>query len=142
VVHALAGAGAAEVVVVNRSADAAERAVALAGPIGRVGGPTDVAKGEIVVNATPVGMHGPAVGQLPCPADALHGAQIVVDLVYDPLETALMVEARRRGAQAHNGVSMLVFQAAEAFERWTGHDAPVEAMLTAAGSALQSRAKR
>jgi shikimate dehydrogenase len=66
----------------------------------------------------------------------------VVDLIYDPLETGLLVEARHRGARAHNGVSMLVFQAAEAFEHWTGHDAPVEAMLRAAAAALQSRAKR
>jgi shikimate dehydrogenase len=142
VVRALAVAGAADVVVVNRSADTAERAAGHAGAVGRVGDATDVAKAELVVNATPVGMHGPAEGRLPCPADVLHDGQVVVDLVYDPLETALMVEARRRGARAHNGVSMLVFQAAEAFERWTGRDAPVAAMLTAAGSALQSRAKR
>lgn len=142
VVRALAVAGAAEVVVVNRSADAAERAAEHAGTVGRVGDAADVAKAELVVNATPVGMHGPTEGRLPCPIDVLHDGQVVVDLVYDPLETALMVEARHRGARTHNGVSMLVFQAAEAFERWTGQDAPVEAMLSAAVSALQSRAKR
>jgi shikimate dehydrogenase len=142
VVRGLADAGAAEVVVINRSPDPAERAAAHAGAVGRVGVAADVAKADLVVNATPVGMHGPDEGAMPCPADLLQPGQVVVDLVYDPLETALLVEARRRGARAHNGVSMLVFQAAEAFELWTGRDAPVEAMLRAAAAALQSRAKR
>jgi shikimate dehydrogenase len=52
VVRALAGAGAAEVVVINRSPDAAERAATHAGAVGRVGSAADVAKAELVVNAT------------------------------------------------------------------------------------------
>ena len=72
-------------------------------------------------------------------ATVLRDGQVVVDLIYDPLETPLIAEARRRGASAYNGVSMLVFQAARAFELWTGCDAPVEAMLRAVREVLRSR---
>jgi shikimate dehydrogenase len=131
VVHALASAGAADVVVVNRSADAALVTAALAGGRGRVGAAEQLGKADLVVNATPVGMRGSLAGRLPCEPDAIHAGQVVVDLVYDPLETPLLAEARARGARAHNGVSMLVFQAALAFELWTGVQAPVRVMIDA-----------
>jgi shikimate dehydrogenase len=140
VVRALALDGAAAVAVVNRSAPAAEIAAALAGEAGRVGTMADVDAADLVVNATPIGMTGPEVGRVPCPVDALHGGQIVVDLVYDPVETALLTAARANGAEAYTGVSMLVFQAAQAFELWTGRAAPEAAMIEAARRALQSRA--
>jgi shikimate 5-dehydrogenase len=138
-VRALAADGAKEIVVVNRSRDAAEVAAALGGPVARVGGVDEVSGADLVVNATPIGMSGPDAGRLPCPDELLGTSQVVIDLVYDPLETALMQTARARGAEVHGGVSMLVFQAARAFELWTGVDAPVEAMLTAAGDALERR---
>lgn len=139
VVRALADAGAAAVVVVNRSPEPAVVAAGLAGEVGAVGTLDDVGTADLVVNATPVGMHGDPA--LPCPPELLHHGQVVADLIYDPLDTPLMAAARERGAAAYNGVAMLVFQAAEAFELWTGHDAPVDAMLGAMGDALQSRAK-
>jgi shikimate dehydrogenase len=141
VVRALARDGAKEIVVVNRSPEAAGVAATLGGDLARVGSIDDVAAADLVVNATPVGMSGPDAGRLPCPAALLGPAQVVVDLVYEPLETPLLTAARERGARAHGGVSMLVFQAAEAFERWTGVAAPVDAMLRAADQALRSRAK-
>jgi shikimate dehydrogenase len=156
VVHALAGAGVAEVVVVNRSPGPAEVAAALAGPIGRAGDVEAVAHADVVVNATPVGMHGSASAAPhgsasaaphgsasagpPCPPELLRPGQIVVDLIYDPFDTPLTVAARAAGATAHNGLSMLVFQAAAAFELWTGLDAPAAAMLAAAGAALHQKA--
>jgi shikimate dehydrogenase len=139
VVRAVAADGAKEIVVVNRSHGPAAVAAALGGSIARVGTVEDLAGADLVVNATPIGMRGSAPG-LPCPAELLGASQVVVDLIYDPLETALLRAARERGAEAHGGVSMLVFQAARAFELWTGVDAPVEAMLGAAGAALRSRA--
>ena len=141
VVRSLAVDGAGEIVVVNRSPDAAAVAAALAGAVGRVGDMDDVAGADLVVNATSVGMAGANGGRLPCPDGALRAGQIVVDLVYDPIDTPLLTAARAAGAEAHGGVSMLVFQAARAFELWTGCDAPVPAMLEAARLALQSRAK-
>jgi shikimate dehydrogenase len=132
---ALADAGAAEVVVLNRTAARAESAAALAGPAGRVGSGADVARAELVVQATPIGMTGSDAGatdELPIDLDALHGGQVVVDLVYHPLETALLRAATKRGAVPVGGLGMLVHQAALALERWTGRDAPVEAMWAAA----------
>jgi shikimate dehydrogenase len=126
-------------VVVNRSEEPARVAAALGGEHARVGTVDDVVRADLVVNATPIGMHGPGAGLLPCPESVLHAGQTVVDLVYDPLETPLLTAAQAGGAAAYNGLSMLVFQAARAFEIWTGRDAPVEAMLGAAAGALQSR---
>jgi len=146
VVLALAGAGADEIVVVNRSPGPAAVAAALAGPIGRTGEAEAVAAADLIVNATPIGMqrtasaapHG-APGDLPFPAGLLRAGHVVVDLVYDPLDTPLAAAARAAGATAYNGLSMLVFQAAAAFERWTGLDAPAGAMLGAAAEAMARR---
>jgi shikimate dehydrogenase len=143
VVRALGEAGAAEVVVVNRSPEPAQRAAALAGPAGRVGTADDVAKAEIVVNATPVGMAGTAAAgvaaQLPFPVELLRPDQVVVDLIYHPLTTPLLAEADRRGLTAVNGLGMLVHQAAHAFRRWTGEEPPVPEMAAAAAAALAAR---
>lgn len=131
VVRAMAAAGAAEVVVVNRTPAAAERAVALAGAAGRLGTALDVADADLVVNATPLGMG--ADRSLPCDPAALGGAsQVVVDLVYDPPETVWMAAARARGLRVVGGLGMLVHQAAHAFTLWTGLEAPLAAMRAAA----------
>jgi shikimate dehydrogenase len=130
---ALADAGAAEVVVVNRTASRAEEAAALAGTVGRVGSGADVGDAELVVQATPVGMTGVGASDaLPVDPGTLHAGQVVADLVYYPLETPLLDAARARGAVAVGGLGMLVHQAALALERWTGGAVPVEAMWAAA----------
>jgi shikimate dehydrogenase len=136
VVHALAGAGAAEVVVVNRTAARAEAAAGLAGPVGRIGQPTDVAAADLVVNATSVGMGAPAgaSGPVPCPVELLGPHQVVVDLVYQPLVTPLLAAAEARGARAVDGVGMLVHQAARSLERWTGTAPDLDVMHRAARS--------
>jgi len=131
VVLALARAGAAEVVVVNRSPGRAGRAAELAGAVGRVGTGEELSSVELVVHATPVGM-GDDAGSLPFDPDLLRPGQIVVDLVYEPLDTALLEAARARGAVAVDGLGMLVHQAALQFERWTGSEPPVDAMAAAA----------
>lgn len=137
VVLALADAGAAEVVVVNRSRAPAVAAAELAGVAGRVGVPADVAHAELVVNATPVGMEGtPGAGAVPVDPALLHPDQLVVDLVYHPVSTPLLQAAAARGAECTGGVDMLVHQAALQFAGWTGVDPPLEAMAAAARSAL------
>lgn len=138
VVAALAAAGAAEVVVVNRDPARGEAAAALAGLAGRLGAPGDITDAELVVNATSVGMAGN--DGLPCDPSLLHDAQVVVDLVYQPLETPLLVEAARRGATAVGGLGMLVHQAALAIGLWTGAAPSVEVMAAAARAALAARA--
>lgn len=139
VAKALGEAGAAEVVVVNRSPAPAARAAELAGPAGRVGTAADVPVADLVVNATPLGMgdRGDRAGAaLPVEAAALRAGQVVVDLVYHPAETPLLAAARAAGATAVNGVGMLVHQAGRAFSRWTGREAPIAAMTASVASEL------
>lgn len=138
VVHALAGAGAAEVVVVNRSTDRAEETAGLAGSAGRVGVAADVKQADLVVNATPLGLAGGEPTQLPVSPDLLGDGQLVVDLVPNPAVTPLMRAARERGARVAGGVGMLVHQGALAFELWTGRPAPLGVMRAAAVQALTS----
>jgi shikimate dehydrogenase len=133
VVLALADAGAAEVVVANRTVAKAEAAVALAGAAGRLGTVDDVGDADLVVNATPVGM---GDGAVPLDPKRLAPGQLVVDLVYHPAVTPLVAAARERGATAVNGLGMLIHQAAHAFMLWTGQEPPLEAMSAAALSAL------
>ncbi|MEO8694089.1 MAG: shikimate dehydrogenase [Acidimicrobiales bacterium] len=136
VARALAVAGASEVIVVNRSASAATSAAAIAGSLGRVGTADDLSGCDIVINATPVGMSGPLASARPIGDDRLRPGQVLVDLVYNPLETPWLAAARAKGIEAHNGLSMLVFQAAHAFAQWTGVAAPVDAMFAGAHQQL------
>lgn len=143
VAWALGQAGAARVTVVNRSPEPAARAAALAGPAGRVGGSGDVSTADLVVNATPLGMGRPPEGQpppLPVPSGALRGEQVVVDLIYDPPTTPLLVQAGACGARTINGLGMLVHQAAHAFRHWTGQEPPVGVMAEAVSAELARRA--
>ncbi len=130
IVLALAGAGAARIGVANRSPARADRAAALAGPIGRVVAPEAASQATLVVNATPVGMG--RGGALALDPRWLAPGQVVVDIVVDPLDTPLLQAARRRGATTVDGLGMLVHQAAHAFRHWTGEDPPVEVMAAAA----------
>lgn len=128
---ALAEAGADRIDVVNRNRERAEALVRLLGDSGRVADTETVRDADLVVNATSVGMAGD-VESLPPGADLVHGAQVVVDLIYEPGETSFLRAARATGAIAVNGLGMLVGQAAVAFERWTGVPAPIEVMTGAA----------
>ena len=71
-----------------------------------------------VVNATSLGMVGH--DKLKVPLRGLSGDAVVTDLVYAPLETEFLAEARRIGCQTVDGLGMLLFQAAPGFERWFG----------------------
>ena len=136
VVLALAGAGCREVVVVNRTAETAQAAAALAGARGRVGGPADVRRADLVVQATPRGMGVP--GDLAFDPDLLRDGQIVADLVYHPLRTALLEAAAERGCATVDGLGMLVHQGARQLTLWTGIEAPRAVMRAAAEAALQA----
>jgi len=140
VVCALAGAGAADVVVVNRTPQRAVLAASLAGDVGRVGTEEDVPGSDLVVQATPIGMgsrDGTTRGEAPeivVDAGLFHGGQLVTDLVYHPSVTPFLREAASRGARTLGGLGMLVHQAALAIEHWTELEAPVEAMWAAVQS--------
>ena len=137
VVLALADAGAAEVVVANRTRANAEAAVALAPGVARLGNADEADAVDVVVNATPLGMGGDT--SVPVDPDRLGAGQLVVDLVYHPATTPLLDAARTRGAVAVNGLGMLIHQAARQFVRWTGEEPPLEVMSAAALEALSSR---
>lgn len=145
VAHALLGAGAARVGLHNRTP---ERAAALAAAFAERGELRVLEAGELsggleradlLVNTTSVGMarggRDPDVS--PLPAGLLPRRALVVDLVYRPARTRLLREAEAAGLPTQNGLPMLVYQGAEAFERWTGRAAPVAVMRAAAEAALR-----
>jgi shikimate dehydrogenase len=140
VVLALAEAGAAEVIVANRTRDRAEVAVALAPAVARLGHADECAGVDVVINATPLGMGDEPT--LPVDPARLGAGQLVVDLVYHPAATPLLEAARARGAVAVNGLGMLIHQAALQFVRWTGEEPPLPVMSAAALEALSSPAAR
>ena len=64
----------------------------------------------------------------PVSATILSRFQVVMDIVYAPLETRLLSEAKAAGCQVINGLEMLLYQGVAQFELWTGKTAPVELM--------------
>jgi shikimate dehydrogenase len=125
---ALAEAG-AEVAIWNRTPERAQ-AVARAVGVRAVAAPEPA---EIVVNATSVGLQDPEITfkALPIRADELIAGSLVVDLVYRVGGTHILEAARSRGARVVDGLEVLVAQGAASFERWTGKDAPRDAMRQA-----------
>jgi shikimate dehydrogenase len=137
VVRALVDAGVAEVGIANRSQERAEAAVLLGGRDARLADASDAPDYDVVVNATSVGMGAaPPDAALPLDPSLLRQGHVVVDLVYEPVETGLLAAARSAGARTVDGVGMLVHQAAHAFTLWTGVEAPVAEMGRAAREAI------
>jgi len=126
----------ARVTVLNRTP---ERAEALAAELGADhAGPLDELAGtphDVLVNTTSVGLRS---DDSPVPAQALRSDALVMDVVYDPEETRLLRDARAHGARTIAGKWMLVYQAAEQFQQWTGRDAPLDAMARAFDSPDES----
>jgi shikimate dehydrogenase len=83
--------------------------------------------GAVVVNATPLGMAGESL-----PPEVSAAATGFVDFAYGPGSTPAIAEARSRGIPYIDGTQLLVAQAADAFEIWTGRPAPTAAMTRAA----------
>jgi shikimate dehydrogenase len=91
---------------------------------------TDTALGEeleqndLVINCTAVGMH-PKKDATPIPRAFLRKGLIVSDIIYNPLETRLLREAKKAGCITIDGLGMLLFQGMAAFEIWTGKRPPM-----------------
>lgn len=96
---------------------------------------SDALSGEILINATSVGMQ-PKSGVSPVPVSVLVNFQVVMDIVYAPLQTRLLQEAAEAGCVIINGLEMLLYQGVSQFELWTGKDAPVDSMRKALMEAL------
>lgn len=90
----------------------------------------DVKKAEILINATSAGMH-PNTNEIPIDSKLLHKKLTVMDIVYTPLETKLLKEAKKVGAHTVDGVEMFVNQGAESLRIWLGTEAPREVMREA-----------
>ncbi len=87
---------------------------------------------DILVNTTPIGMHGHSEMQSVVPQAFLKNFPFVYDLVYNPLETRLLKEAREAGCTTISGLDMLIAQARLQFELWTGQKPIAEMMRDAA----------
>ena len=136
VAHALLTLGADRITLVDVQPD---RAASLAAELadrfgaGRAGAATATELAGLLpdadglVNVTPTGMA--AHPGLPLPADLLHPALWVADVVYRPLETELLRHARALGCRTLDGGGMVVFQAAHAFQLFTGCEPDTERML-------------
>jgi len=94
-----------------------------------------IADCDLLVNATPIGMK----KDDPCLVDEkfIHKDLLVYDLIYNPAQTKLLKLAEKKGARFSNGLGMLLYQGAEAFEIWTGREAPVEVMRDALNQAIK-----
>jgi shikimate dehydrogenase len=122
VVAALADAGCPEIRLANRSRSRAESLAAALGPAVR---PVDWGERSaalegcaLLVNTTTLGMDGQP--SLEIDLGPLPAAAVVNDIVYVPLQTALLRNARRRGHTAVDGIGMLLWQAVPGFEAWFG----------------------
>ena len=83
-----------------------------------------ITKADLLVNATSVGMDEVS---LPIPRNIVLSEKILVaDVIYQPFETPFLKWARNQGNQSINGLGMLLYQAAEAFELWTGKEMPTD----------------
>lgn len=144
---ALLDAGARQLIILNRSFD---RATRLAKELGALFPEQDCSADELtthrliewarsadlLVNATSVGM-GEECSPWP-DEQAMPQQRSVFDLVYQPLETRLIRQAKRHGLSAVGGLGMLLYQGAEAFSLWTDREAPIAIMR----AALQERLGR
>ena len=143
---ALASEGASWLTIANRTL---ERAQALAAdlretaerveavPLEGSRVTTACARADIIVNCTSIGMlHSDDEGRSPVDGTAVPSTALVYDMVYNPAQTPLLVEAGQAGARTLGGLSMLVYQGAASFELWTGREAPVQVMFEAARRAL------
>ena len=95
-----------------------------------------VQRASLLVNTTSAGHETHGAGQLPLPHGILP-REMVVDIIYRPVRTPLLEAAERDGLKTQNGLPMLVYQGAEAFELWTGQDAPTGVMFEALREVLE-----
>jgi shikimate dehydrogenase len=94
--------------------------------------------GEVFINTTSVGMEPDIQGCIISP-DILPAFAVIMDIVYAPLETRLLREAKAVGCKTIDGLAMLLHQGAEQFRIWTGQAAPIAVMRNALEEELRRR---
>jgi shikimate dehydrogenase len=135
IIRSLARNGASDIAIVNRSAENGQSAASLVGQA-RIGTTGDIASSTILINATSVGM---GSNESPILPSCLHAGLTVLDVVYFPLETTFLREARQAGATAVDGLEMLAQQAALQQLAWFGKMPDVGVMRNAALDELRRR---
>ena len=121
------------VTIANRTIERAERLARDVSKAGRINAQglddlVDLVRDcDILINSTSTGMF-PKVSETLATSDMMHGDLVVFDIVYNPVNTLMLQEARKAGAKTIDGVMMLVYQGAEAFRIWTGRTPPVDVM--------------
>jgi len=90
---------------------------------------------DILIQTTSVGMY-PHTDQCPIPEDLIKGDVVVMDIIYNPIETRMLKVARAHGSKTINGLSMFINQGAEQFRLWTGLEAPLREMTRVVKEAL------
>lgn len=138
IIAAMSLRGIAEIVVINRTKSRAHDAVKISS-LARIGVDSDIANANILINTTPVDMSSTSGSTMPCEAAFLRHGQFVLDVVYHPLATPLLREARKVGATIVDGLDMLVHQGALQQQQWLGRLPSVEIMRTAALDELNAR---
>ena len=91
---------------------------------------------DVVVNTTPLGSIGKKLDETPAVAEQLLGSRLAYDLVYNPIETEFLRQAREAGCEVVGGLEMLVAQAKLQFKLWTNTDTSSELMYTSASLEL------
>ena len=82
---------------------------------------------DVIIQTTSIGMS-PLIEASPISVQKIKAGTFVSDIIYNPLETKLLQEAKKRGARTQNGLKMFVYQGALAFERWTGQTPDINKM--------------
>ena len=137
VAYALLKTAVSKLYIHNRTAEKAEKIAKDFADLGNIEAVNyarfakEITNCDIFVNSTTVGMEKDGkdpkispIGQMP-----LHS--FISDLIYKPAKTKLLLDAQKLNLKAQNGLPMLVYQGALAFEKWTGNKAPIEIMFKA-----------
>jgi len=112
-------------------------AVIVPGALNQAAVEEHMASADLIINCTPVGMH-PNVDATLVPEHLFRPGQVIFDVVYNPLETKLLRQAKAKGLKAIPGVEMFINQAILQFERFAGADAPEELMRSVVMEQLSS----
>jgi shikimate dehydrogenase len=91
---------------------------------------------DLLIQTTPVGMY-PGDEESVISPDALKQGTVVMDIIYNPVETRLLTMAKARGCLTISGLDMFIHQGAEQFRLWTSLEAPISAMTRAVEEALR-----
>jgi len=127
IVYALSVKG-AKVTIYNRTFDKAQTlAEEFGGEARTMNEIAEVRNADIIINATAIGMH-PTENESLVPKEYITNKHIVFDVIYEPFETKLLLDAKEKGATIIHGLEMLLYQGTAQFELFTGQKAPEDIM--------------